>query len=83
MCVCVHVSVCVCVPVRVTESEVWAPLCVRRPAVLGSLSSFLILRILNQDHTSHLSDDKRSFGHSCQQAQQQSQENKGSSKSPF
>ncbi len=46
--------------------------CVRGPVVLGSLSPFLILCILNQDHTSRLSDDKRSFGHFCQQAQLQS-----------
>ncbi len=57
--------------------------CVHRPAVLGSLSTFLILCILNQDHTSHLSDDERSFGHFCQQAQLQSWKNKDSSKSPF
>lgn len=57
--------------------------CVQRPAVLGSLSSFLIPCILNQDHTSHLSDDKRSFGHFCQQAQLQRWGNKDSSKSPF
>lgn len=54
-----------------------------RPAVLGSVGSFLILCILNQDHTSHLSDDKCSFGHFCQQAQLQSWENKDSSKSLF
>lgn len=70
---CVHHAVqlhlcmlCVC----------FAPCC---PWQLGLLF-FLISCILNQDHTSHLSDDKCSFGHFCQQAQLQ---NKELAKSPF
>lgn len=62
---------------------IWSVVCAQHPAVLGRLSSFLILWILNQDHTSHLSDDKLSFGHFCQQALLQSWENKDSPKSPF
>lgn len=72
--------VCVCL-----WSAVCAFVCVRRPAVLGSLSSFLIsVHSKSRSYsTSHLSDDKRGFGHFCQQAQLQSWENKDSSKSPF
>lgn len=65
LCLFVKGSVCVCVRPAVSEHARG------RPAALGSLVPFLILCILNQDHTSHLSDDKRSFGHFCQQAQLQ------------
>lgn len=55
----------------------FASMCVLCPAVLGNREFFLdSLRILNQDHTSQLSDDKRSFGQFCQQAQLQNCENK-------
>lgn len=62
-----EVCACACVCVRPAVSEHARG----RPAAPGSLVPFLILCILNQDHTSHLSDDKRSFGHFCQQAQLQ------------
>lgn len=82
--ICLRVLACACECVcTCTCSVVCILVRVQRPAVLGSLSSSLISCILNQDHTSHLSDDKRSFGHFCQQAQLQSWENKDFFKSPF